>query len=229
MARLARSKSLATLNNKNKISMSQFFNINLDNPQSRLIAQTADILSAGGVIAYPTDSGYALGCIVSDSSDAQMRIRRIRGVDEKHLFTLVCRDLSELGNYAIVSNSQFRLLKANTPGPYTFILKATREVPRRLQNPKRSTIGIRVPKHALVQAILESIDAPLLSMTLNLADDNEELIEAWQIRDKLEHVVDLVIDVGSCVGGATSVIDLTGEVPSLIRAGQGDLAAFGLI
>jgi len=140
---------------------------------------------------------------------------------------LVCRNLSELGNYAIVSNSQFRLLKANTPGAYTFILQATREVPRKLQNPKRNTIGIRVPKHAVVQAILDAIDAPMLSMTLHLVDD-DELSEAWQIRDKLEHVVDLVIDVGHCVSGATSVIDLTGEVPSLIRAGQGDLAPFDL-
>lgn len=207
--------------------MSQFFNIHLDNPQARLITQTADILRAGGVIAYPTDSGYALGCMVGSSSDAQMRIRQIRGLDDKHLFTLVCRNLSELGNYAIVSNSQFRLLKANTPGAYTFILQATREVPRKLQNPKRNTIGIRVPQHAVVQAILDAIDAPMLSMTLHLVDD-DELSEAWQIRDKLEHVVDLVIDVGHCVSGATSVIDLTGDVPSLIRAGQGDLAPFDL-
>jgi tRNA threonylcarbamoyl adenosine modification protein (Sua5/YciO/YrdC/YwlC family) len=147
--------------------MSQYFNIHLDNPQARLIAQTADILRAGGVIAYPTDSGYALGCMVGSSSDAQMRIRQIRGLDDKHLFTLVCRNLSELGNYAIVSNSQFRLLKANTPGAYTFILQATREVPRKLQNPKRNTIGIRVPQHAVVQAILDAIDAPMLSMTLH--------------------------------------------------------------
>ena len=208
--------------------MSQYFNIHLDNPQARLIAQTADILRAGGVIAYPTDSGYALGCMVGSSGDAQMRIRQIRGLDDKHLFTLVCRNLSELGNYAIVSNSQFRLLKANTPGAYTFILQATREVPRKLQNPKRNTIGIRVPQHTVVQAILDAIDAPMLSMTLHLVDEDDALSEAWQIRDKLEHVVDLVIDVGHCVSGATSVIDLTGDVPSLIRAGQGDLAPFDL-
>ena len=207
--------------------MSQFFNINLDNPQQRLILQTADILRRGGVIAYPTDSGYALGCMLGNS-DAQARIRQIRGVDDKHLFTLVCRNLSELGNYAIVSNSQFRLLKANTPGAYTFILNATREVPRKLQHPKRNTVGIRVPQHAVVQAILEAIDAPLLSMTLNVAGDDAVLSAAWEIRDKLERVVDLVIDVGHCVSGATSVIDLTGEVPALIRAGQGDLTPFGL-
>lgn len=207
--------------------MSQLFNIHLDNPQPRLITHTAEILRDGGVIAYPTDSGYALGCMLGNG-DAQTRIRQIRGVDDKHLFTLICRNLSELGNYAIVSNSQFRLLKANTPGAYTFILNATREVPRKLQHPKRNAVGIRVPQHAVVQAILEAIDAPLLSMTLHIAGDEEVLSEAWEIRDRLEHVVDLVIDVGHCVAGATSVIDLTGEAPALIRAGQGDLAPFGL-
>ncbi|NOT64623.1 MAG: threonylcarbamoyl-AMP synthase [Methylotenera sp.] len=208
--------------------MSQLFNIHLDNPQPRLITHTAEILRDGGVIAYPTDSGYALGCMLGNG-DAQTRIRQIRGVDDKHLFTLICRNLSELGNYAIVSNSQFRLLKANTPGAYTFILNATREVPKKLQHPKRNAVGIRVPQHAVVQAILEAIDAPLLSMTLHIAGDEEVLSEAWEIRDRLEHVVDLVIDVGHCLAGATSVIDLTSEAPTLIRAGQGDLAPFGII
>ena len=207
--------------------MSQYFNINLENPQPRLIAQTADILRKGGVIAYPTDSGYALGCMLGHG-DAQMRIRQIRGVDDQHLFTLVCRNLSELGNYAVVSNSQFRLLKANTPGAYTFILNATREVPRKLQHPKRNTIGLRVPQHAIVQAILESIDAPLLSMTLYIPDEDSALSEAWQIRDKLENLVDLVIDAGDCVAGATSVINLTDDTPVLIREGLGDLTPFGL-
>ena len=207
--------------------MSQLFNINLANPQARLIAHTAEILQAGGVIAYPTDSGYALGCMIGHS-DAQARIRQIRGADEQHLFTLVCRNLAELGTYAIVSNSQFRLLKANTPGTYTFILNATREVPRKLQHPKRNTIGLRVPEHAVVQAILEGINAPLLSMTLLLPDEEEMLTQAWEIREKLEHSVDLVIDVGHCVAGATSVINLTQDVPELIRAGMGDLGPFGL-
>ncbi len=207
--------------------MSQFFNINADNPQPRLIAQTADILRKGGVIVYPTDSGYALGCMLGNS-DAQARIRQIRGVDDKHLFTLLCRNLSELGNYAVVSNSQFRLLKANTPGAYTFILNATREVPRKLQHPKRNTVGIRVPQHNVVQAILEAIGAPLLSMTLYFSEDDTALSEAWQIRDRLEHLVDLVIDVGHCVTGATSVINLTSDTPELIREGLGDLAPFGL-
>jgi tRNA threonylcarbamoyl adenosine modification protein (Sua5/YciO/YrdC/YwlC family) len=207
--------------------MSQFFNINLDNPQPRLVGLTADILRDGGVIAYPTDSGYALGCMIGHS-DAQARIRQIRGADEQHLFTLVCRNLSELGNYAIVSNSQFRLLKANTPGAYTFILNATREVPRKLQHPKRNTVGLRVPQHTVVQAILEAIDAPLLSMTLYVPDADNPLSEAWEIRDKLERSVDLVIDVGHCVAGATSVINLTEDSPVLIRAGLGDLTPFGL-
>ena len=207
--------------------MSQFFNINLDNPQACLIGLTADILRSGGVIAYPTDSGYALGCMIGHS-DAQARIRQIRGVDEQHLFTLVCRNLSELGNYAIVSNSQFRLLKANTPGAYTFILNATREVPRKLQHPKRNTVGLRVPQHAVVLAILEAIDAPLLSMTLYVPDEDAVLSEAWEIRDKLEHKVDLVIDAGHCVAGATSVINLTEDTPVLMRAGLGDLTPFGL-
>jgi tRNA threonylcarbamoyl adenosine modification protein (Sua5/YciO/YrdC/YwlC family) len=206
--------------------MSQLFNINLANPQARLIAHTAEILQAGGVIAYPTDSGYALGCMIGHS-DAQARIRQIRAADEQHLFTLVCRNLAELGNYAIVSNSQFRLLKANTPGSYTFILNATREVPRKLQHPKRNTIGLRVPEHAVVQAILEAINAPLLSMTLLLPDEEEMLTQAWEIREKLEHSVDLVIDVGHCLAGATSVINLTQDVPELIRAGLGDLGPFG--
>jgi tRNA threonylcarbamoyl adenosine modification protein (Sua5/YciO/YrdC/YwlC family) len=207
--------------------MSQLFNIHLENPQPRLITHTAEILRDGGVIAYPTDSGYALGCMLG-FGDAQARIRQIRGVDDKHLFTLVCRNLSELGNYAIVSNSQFRLLKSNTPGAYTFILNATKEVPRKLQHPKRSAVGIRVPQHPIVQAILEAIDAPLLSMTLHIAGDDEVLSEAWEIRERLERLVDLVIDAGHCTAGATSVIDLTAEAPVLIRAGQGDLAPFGL-
>ena len=207
--------------------MSQLFNIHFDNPQPRLVAQTAEILRKGGVIAYPTDSGYALGCMLGHA-DAQSRIRQIRGVDDKHLFTLMCRNLSELGNYAVVNNSQFRLLKANTPGAYTFILNATREVPRKLQHPKRSTIGIRVPQHNVVQAILEAIDAPLLNMTLHVAGEDEVLSEAWEIRDRLEHQVDLVIDVGHCVAGATSVINLTGDAPELIREGLGDLSPFGL-
>jgi len=207
--------------------MSQFFNINLDNPQPRLIAQTAEILRKGGVIVYPTDSGYALGCMLGNT-DAQARIRQIRGVDDKHMFALMCRNLSELGNYAIVNNSQFRLLKANTPGAYTFILNATREVPRKLQHPKRNTIGIRVPQHAVVQAILEAIDAPLLTMSLYFSDEDIAAMESWEIRERLERQVDLVIEVEHCPEGATTVINLTEDIPVLVREGLGDLAPFGL-
>ncbi len=205
--------------------MSQFFNVNLSNPQARLISQTADILRKGGVIAYPTDSGYALGCVLGHA-DAQARIRQIRGVDEKHLFSLMCRNLGELGNYAVVSNSQFRLLKANTPGTYTFILNATREVPRKLQHPKRSTIGIRVPQHSIVQAMLEAIDAPLLSMTLSLPDEDLSLMTPWEIRERLERMVDLVIETEQTETGVTTVIDLTGEAPVLVREGLGALTPF---
>lgn len=207
--------------------MSQFFNINLDNPQSRLIAQTAEILRKGGVIVYPTDSGYALGCMLGNT-DAQARIRQIRGVDDKHMFALMCRNLSELGNYAIVNNSQFRMLKANTPGAYTFILNATREVPRKLQHPKRNTIGIRVPQHAVVQAILEAINAPLLTMSLYFSDEDIAAMESWEIRERLERQVDLVIEVEHCPEGATTVINLTEDIPVLVREGLGDLAPFGL-
>jgi tRNA threonylcarbamoyl adenosine modification protein (Sua5/YciO/YrdC/YwlC family) len=207
--------------------MSQFFVVHPQNPQPRLIHQAVEILNNGGVVAYPTDSSYALGCVLGNK-DAQTRIRDIRGVDESHHFTLVCRNLAELATYAQVDNSQFRLLKANTPGQYTFILKATREVPRRLQHPKRSTIGLRVPEHAVTQAILDALDGPLLSMTLVVPDQEYPLNEAWEIRDALEHQLDLVIDAGPCKAEPTSVIDLTGETPQLIRAGAGDLAPFGL-
>jgi tRNA threonylcarbamoyl adenosine modification protein (Sua5/YciO/YrdC/YwlC family) len=207
--------------------LSQFFSIHAENPQARLINQAVEILNKGGVIAYPTDSSYALGCIIGNK-EAQSRIRSIRGVDETHHFTLVCRNLAELATYAQVDNVQFRLLKANTPGKYTFVLKATREVPRRLQHPKRSTLGLRVPEHAVTQALLTELNQPLLSMTLSLKDDSEPLNEAWSIRERLEHQLDLVIDAGSCSAIPTTVIDLTTDNPQLIRHGSGDLAPFGL-
>ncbi|HLD09515.1 MAG TPA: L-threonylcarbamoyladenylate synthase [Methylophilaceae bacterium] len=207
--------------------MAQYFVIHPESPQQRLIHQAVEILRSGGVVAYPTDSSYALGCVLGNK-DAQDRIRKIRGVDENHHFTLVCRNLAELSTYAQVDNSQFRLLKANTPGRYTFILKATREAPRRLQHPKRNTLGLRVPQHAVTQAILGELDQPILSMTLLLPDNTEPLNEAWEIRDKLEHQLDLVIDAGACTAEPTTVIDLTGEKPQLIRLGAGDLKPFGL-
>ena len=206
--------------------MSQYFSIHPQNPQARLIHQAAEIIRGGGVVAYPTDSSYALGCHLGDKP-AQERIRAIRGVDEHHHFTLVCRNLAEIATYAKVDNSQFRLLKANTPGSYTFILQASREVPRRLQHPKRSTIGLRVPDHAVTLALLEDLNEPLLSMTLMLPGWDAPH-EAWEIRDELERQVDLVIDAGACVHEMTTVIDLTGTEPLLIRRGRGDPAPFGL-
>ena len=207
--------------------MAQYFVINADNPQARLIKHSVEILREGGVIAYPTDSSYALGCMLG-FKDAQDRIRQIRGVDDSHLFTVICRNLAELSVYAQVGNSQFRLLKANTPGAYTFVLKATRELPRRLQHPKRNEVGIRVPNHAVTQALLDALGEPLLSMTLQLPNENEPLNEAWQIREQLEHNVDLVIDSDISHAGLTTVIDLTEAAPLLIRQGVGDVAPFGL-
>ena len=207
--------------------MAQYFVIHPENPQTRLIGQAVAILRDGGVIAYPTDSSYALGCLIGNK-DAQDRIRAIRQVGDDHHFTLICRNLAELASYAQVDNSQFRLLKANTPGQYTFILKATREVPRRLQHPKRSTIGLRVPERVVTQALLEALDEPMLSMTLQLPGDEMPLNEGWEIRDQLEHQVELVIDAGACLLEPTTVIDLTGETPSLVRLGAGDPAPFGL-
>jgi tRNA threonylcarbamoyl adenosine modification protein (Sua5/YciO/YrdC/YwlC family) len=207
--------------------MSQYFSIHPQNPQARLIHQAVEIVRSGGVIAYPTDSCYALGCHLGDKT-AQERIRAIRGVDEHHHFTLVCRNLTEIATYAKVNNSQFRLLKANTPGSYTFILEATRELPRRLQHPKRATIGLRVPDHAVTQALLQELDEPLLSMTLTLPDEEEPLNQAWEIRERLEHQLDLVIDAGACSLDMTTVIDLTSDAPKLVRQGKGDIAPFGL-
>lgn len=207
--------------------MAQYFVIHPDNPQPRLINQAVEILRSGGVVAYPTDSSYALGCALG-YKDAQNRIRQIRGVDDEHLFTLVCRNLGELANYAQVDNSQFRLLKANTPGAYTFILKASREVPKRLQHPKRNAVGMRVPQHAVAQAILEGLNEPMLSMTLHIEGDDEPMNVGWDIRERLEHSVDCVIDAGACQAKPSTIIDLTDEVPVLIRQGAGDAAPFGL-
>ena len=207
--------------------MAQYFVINAENPQPRLIKHAVEILREGGVIAYPTDSSYALGCMMGNKN-AQDRIRQIRGVDDEHLFTLICSNLSELSTFAQVDNAQFRLLKANTPGAYTFILRATKEVPRRLQHPKRSAVGIRVPQHAVVQALLTALAEPLLSMTLQLSGDDEQLNEPWQIRERLENQVDLVIDSSISFAGLTTVIDLTSNAPTLIRQGVGDVKPFGL-
>ena len=205
--------------------MSQFFTIHPTNPQPRLIKQAADLVRNGAVIAYPTDSCYALGCHLGDK-EAVARIRQIRGVDDKHHMTMVCRDLSELARYARVDNVQFRLLKNNTPGSYTFILEATKEVPNRLQHPKRSTIGVRIPDHPVALALLEELGEPLLSSTLILPNEEFAMNDAEQIRDLLQHQIDLVVDGGAVGLDATTVIDLTKVTPVVVRFGKGDVSPF---
>jgi tRNA threonylcarbamoyl adenosine modification protein (Sua5/YciO/YrdC/YwlC family) len=207
--------------------MAQFFSIHPDNPQPRLVRRAAEIVRAGGVLVYPTDSCYALGCRIGDKA-AMERMRAIRKVGERHHFALVCRDLAELAVYAKVDNRQFRLLKRATPGGYTFILKATREVPKRLLHPSRRTIGLRVPDHRVVQALLAELGEPLLSSTLHLPGDELPLNDAHEIRDRLEHEVDLVLDSGSCGITPTTVVDLTGEAPLIARQGTASSQLFGL-
>lgn len=205
--------------------MSQFFQIHPENPQPRLIRQAANIVQQGGVIAYPTDSGYALGCHLGDKN-ALERIRRIRMLDEKHNFTLVCRDLSELALYAKVDNVAYRALRSHTPGPYTFILAATNEVPRRLKHPKRKTIGLRVPDNAIAQSLLESLGEPMMSVTLIMPGEELPLLDPYEIRDMLQQQLDLVIDGGYCGMEATSVVDLSGETPVILRQGAGSTVEF---
>lgn len=207
--------------------MAQYFSLHPEQPQPRLIKQAAQIMRDGGLVAFPTDSAYALGGHTGDNP-LLARIRRIRGVDERHHFTLLCRDLSDIATYARVDNSQYRLLKATTPGPYTFILEGTKELPRRLLHPKRKTIGLRIPDHPLVSALLAELGEPLLSSTLLLPGDEYPLTDPEEIRDRLEKEVDLVIEAGACRGEATTVIDLTGGSPELVREGMGSLAPFGL-
>jgi tRNA threonylcarbamoyl adenosine modification protein (Sua5/YciO/YrdC/YwlC family) len=205
--------------------MSKFFQIHPDNPQQRLIDQAVDIIKHGGVIVYPTDSGYALGCHLGDKS-AMERIRNIRQVDAKHNFTLVCRDLSEIATYARVENDAYRLIKNYTPGPYTFILKATKEVPKRLQHPKRKTIGLRVPDNLIAQALLERLGEPLMSSTLMLPGEDMPMTDPYDIRDTLDHALDLIIDGGYCGFEPTTVVDLTEDVPAVLRQGLGPIEAF---
>jgi tRNA threonylcarbamoyl adenosine modification protein (Sua5/YciO/YrdC/YwlC family) len=206
--------------------MSQYFSVHPTHPQPRLIAQAAAIVRAGGVIAYPTDSCYAIGCHIGDK-EALRRLRDIRKMDERHHLTLMCRDLSEIAIYAQVDNVQYRLLKKTTPGSYTFILQASREVPRRLLHPRRKTIGLRVPQHAVAHALLEELREPLLSATLILPGEDAPLNDAGEIRAQLEHALDLVLDAGSCGIEPTTVVDLTGEAPQLLRRGRGSVEAFG--
>ena len=203
--------------------MAQFFQIHPDNPQPRLIYQAVEIVRAGGLIIYPTDSSYALGCQIGNK-EAMDRMRAIRRLDDKHNFTLVCRDLSEIATYALLENQDYRLLKTLTPGPYTFILKATRQVPRRLQNERRKTIGIRVPDNPIAHALLQELGEPLMSSTLVLPGEEFPMIDPYEMRDLLGHEVDLVIDGGYCGLEPTTVLE--GEAPVLARKGKGDAALF---
>ncbi len=205
--------------------MTQYFQIHPDNPQPRLIRQAAEIIDAGGIVALPTDSSYALVCHLDDKG-AVDRLRRIRGVDDKHHLTLLCRDLSEIANYARVDNKQYRLLKAATPGPFTFILEATREVPRRLSHPSRKTIGLRVPENAIAQSLLEQLSQALIGTTLIPAGSDAPLNDPDEIRDNLQRQVELVIDGGSCSLEPTTVVDLTGDSPVVLRRGRGETSLF---
>ena len=205
--------------------MAQYLEIHPQNPEPRLIKQAVKILLSGGVIVYPTDSTYALGCHIGDK-DAIERVRRIRQLDDKHNLTLVCPDLSSIATYAKVPNSAYRLLKAYTPGAYTFILTATAEVPRRLMHPRRKTIGLRVPDHTVAQALLAELGEPIMSTSLILPGDSEPLIDIYEIRERLEHSVDLIFDSGSCGLEATTVIDLVDGAVEVVRVGKGDPAPF---
>lgn len=205
--------------------MAEYLEIHPVNPQARLISRVVDVIQAGGVVVYPTDSCYALGCRIGDKS-AMERIRRIREADRKHHFTLVCEDLSSIAIYAKVFNRDYRLLKAMTPGPFTFILKATGEVPKRLQNPRRKTIGIRVPSHPVPIAMLAHLGEPIMSSTLHLPGDHLPITEAIDVLDRLRNRVDLVIDGGHCGLEPTTVVDLVGELPVILRQGKGDADSF---
>ena len=207
--------------------MAQFFSVHPDNPQPRLLKQAVQLLQQGQVLAVPTDSSYALVCHVDDKAAADA-LRRIRGVDDKHHLTLLCRDLSELANYARVDNRQFRLLKQATPGPYTFILEATKEVPRRLSHPQRKTLGLRVPEHLALQALLALHGAPLIAATLILPGEDEPLNDPEEIRERLEHQIGAVIDAGACAHHPTTVVDMSEDSPRLLRLGRGDPAVLGL-
>jgi tRNA threonylcarbamoyl adenosine modification protein (Sua5/YciO/YrdC/YwlC family) len=206
--------------------MSQHFHLHPDNPQPRLIREAVKLLKSGGVMVYPTDSCYAIGCMIGNKEGME-RIRALRGVDDKHLFTLICRDLSEIARFAMVDNKQYRMLKSATPGGYTFILEATKEVPRRLQHPKRSTIGLRVPEHAVVALLLAELDEPILSMTLQLPGDEYPMNDPEDILDRIGNRIDVMLDSGFCGIESTTVVDLTGSAPELIRRGTGDVRQLG--
>ena len=207
--------------------MAQYFEVHPTHPQQRLLKQAAQILHAGGVAAIPTDSSYALVCHLDDKAAAE-QLRRIRGVDDRHHLTLLCRDLSEVASYARVDNRQYRLLKAATPGPFTFILEATREVPRRVSHPSRRTIGLRVPEHPVTTVLLELLGQPLLATTLIAPDEVEAMNDPVRIRERYEKAVQAIVDAGACPMRPTTVVDLTGAAPVLVRVGRGDPALVGL-
>ena len=207
--------------------MSQLFEVHPQNPQPRLLKQAAQILHEGGIVAVPTDSSYALVCRLDDRAAVE-QLRRIRGVDDKHHLTLLCRDLSELASYARVDNRQYRLLKLGTPGPYTFILEATKEVPRRVSHPSRRTIGLRVPEHRALQELLALFGEPLIGTTLIPPGETEPLNDASEIRERFQKVVQAVVDAGACPMAPTTVVDLSGDEPSVLRLGRGDPARLGL-
>jgi Sua5/YciO/YrdC/YwlC family protein len=205
--------------------MARYFDVHPDNPQARSIAQIVELIRGGGLIAYPTDSCFALGCQLGNR-EGLARIRQIRHLDDRHHFTLVCRDFAQLGQFVQVNNAVFRLVKATTPGSYTFILPATPEVPRRLLHPRKHTVGVRIPRHTVVQALLTELGEPLVSSTLLLPDQDEPMTQGWEIKERLDHVVDAVIDSGDCGIEPTTVIDLSTEQPEILRRGAGDTARF---
>ncbi len=208
--------------------MSQYFEVHADNPQARLLKQAAQILHNGGIAAIPTDSSYALVCHLDDKAAAE-NLRRIRGVDDKHHLTLLCRDLSELSSYARVDNRQYRLLKLGTPGPFTFILEATKEVPRRVSHPSRRTIGLRVPDHRVTQELLAAFGQPLLATTLIAPGETDPLNDPHEIRDRFQKLIQAVVDAGACPMQPTTVVDLTDDAPALVRQGRGDPRLLGLM
>ncbi len=205
--------------------MARYFNVHPVDPQRRAISQVVELIRDGGLIVYPTDSCFALGCQLGNP-DGLRRIREIRDLDDKHHFTLVCRDFAQLGQFVHVNNTVFRLIKTSTPGSYTFILPATKEVPRRLLRPKKKTVGVRIPQHAVAQALLAELDEPLLSSTLLLPNEPEPLTQGWEIKERLDHAVDAVLDSGECGTEPTTVIDLCGSEPEIVRRGAGDLSQF---
>ncbi|MBM0231553.1 threonylcarbamoyl-AMP synthase [Micromonospora sp. STR1_7] len=205
--------------------MARYYDVHPENPQPRIIGQVADLIRGGGLVAYPTDSCYALGTRLGDR-DGLDRIREIRHLDDRHHFTLVCRDFAQLGQFVQINNAVFRLVKASTPGSYTFILPATREVPRRMLHPRKRTVGVRVPRHTVTQALLAELAEPLVSSTLILPGDDEPMTQGWEIKERLDHQLDAVLDAGDCGKEPTTVIDLSGPEPEILRRGAGDVSRF---